>query len=67
MNVKVGDRVKMTGVMRDDPDPIKVGDEGTVDYVFDGGGSPSLAQISVKWDSGRSLMLLPQDPFTVIG
>lgn len=64
--VTKGDRVKITGVM-DDPAPMEVGTEGTVDYVYDGGsGGPKFAQISVKWDNGRSLMLLPHDPFVII-
>lgn len=56
-----GDRVKMTGVMRDDPAPIEVGDVGTVELVDDGGTA------HVRWDSGRTLGLLPGDPFVVIG
>ena len=63
---KVGDRVRMTGVMRDDPQPIEVGAEGTVTYVNDGG-PHGFIQYSVAWDNGRTLMLLKDDPFTVIG
>jgi hypothetical protein len=63
--VTKGDRVKITGVMADDPAPMEVGTEGTVDYVHDGGGGIGK-QISVKWDNGRSLFLLPHDPFVVI-
>jgi len=59
--VAVGDRVTMTGVM-EDPDPIEVGDEGTVNYV-----SEEFGQYGVTWDSGRSLMLLRGDPFVVTG
>ena len=58
---KPGDRVKMVGVMRDDPAPIPVGEEGTVEAV-----SPTVGQITVTWDSGRSLLLLTEDPFVVI-
>ena len=61
-----GDRVRMTGIMPEDPDPIPVGDEGTVQEVFNAD-SPRFMQISVAWDSGRSLLLLPNDPFRVIG
>jgi hypothetical protein len=63
MRVKVGDRVRMTGVMEDDPAPMEVGAEGTVRDVYDAG---TFSQIDVEWDNGRSLMLLPTDPFTVI-
>lgn len=61
---QVGDRVEMTGVMRDDPDPIPVGTQGTVTWV----GPPSIVpqQIGVDWDIHRSLILLADDPFRVI-
>lgn len=59
-----GDRVRMVGVMADDPAPMEVGATGTVTTVFQSGGFP---QIVVAWDNGRSLMLLPHDPFVVIG
>ena len=66
MRVRVGDRVRVTGVMSDDPSPMEVGAEGTVSSVFNAG--TPFEQISVRWDKpGRSLMLLPGDPFTVIG
>lgn len=58
-SLNVGDRVRMAGVMPNDPDPIAVGDEGTVDWV-------TRYQYGVKWDSGRTLMLLPDDPFEVL-
>lgn len=59
--LSIGDRVKMTGVMENDPDPIMVGTEGTVTYV-----SEELGQYGVDWDSGRTLMLLRNDPFVVV-
>jgi hypothetical protein len=67
--VRKGDRVRMTGIMPDDPAPMEVGAEGTVEEVtesvwlrgYAGGG-----QIMVKWDNGRSLILLPTDPFIVL-
>lgn len=62
--VAKGDRVQMTGVMANDPTPLAVGEEGTVETVFNAG--TPYAQISVKWDSGRSLILLPEDPFRVV-
>lgn len=59
--VKPGDRVLITGIQPDDPAPLPIGSCGTVVYV-------SESQIDVDWDAevGRSLMLLPGDPFTVI-
>jgi len=49
--------------MPDDPDPIPAGSIGTVTRVTDG----PLAQVSVDWDSGRSLNLVPgTDEFEVI-
>ena len=51
----VGAWVRMTGVM-DDPYPIPVGAEGTVDWV--GGWTSELSQqIGVRWDNGRRLIL----------
>ena len=63
MRYATGDRVALVS-MPEDPDPIKPGSEGTVTRVtelhFPGGG-PQL-QVSVKWDSGRSLScLVPPD------
>lgn len=67
-NVKVGGRVRLTG-MTDDPNPVLLGTEGTVDYVnprVDLGDGP-FAQIGVKWDNGRRLMLcVPPDRYEVI-
>lgn len=64
--VRVGDRVKVTGIMRDDPAPMEIGAEGTVEYVLPG--TPGIGpQISVKWDNGRTLFLLGKDPFIVTG
>lgn len=64
---KIGDRVKMIGVMFDDPDPLPVGLEGTVVDV-----TPphyKFQQYTVDWDRTnghkRSLMLLPHDPFVI--
>lgn len=62
MRVNEGDRVRVTGIMPSDPDPMEVGAEGTVTYV-----SEQFGQYGVAWDNGRSLMLLQGDPFTVIG
>lgn len=51
--VKVGDRVQITGVMPDDPDPLLVGTTGTVVRVLGSG-----RQADVDWDNGRTLLLL---------
>lgn len=62
---QVGDRVRMMGVMPNDPDPIPVGMEGTVRSV-----TPeelAIQQYDVDWDGPRSLFLLPGDPFAIIG
>jgi hypothetical protein len=61
-----GDRVRMTGLMPGDPDPIPVGLEGT---VVDS--NPDVEQIYVSWDADehgrvRSLILLTTDPFVVL-
>lgn len=56
--VSIGDRVRIVGVMADDPCPMEVGSEGTVNWIGEG-------QIGVAWDSGRGLLLLPEDPFIV--
>jgi hypothetical protein len=47
---EVGDRIKLID-MRNDPDPIPSGTEGTVYYV---GGDV----INVQWDNGRTLGLI---------
>lgn len=62
---KIGDRVRVIGPM-DDPDPIPVGTEGTVNWV--GVWAPTNThQIGVKWDNGRGLGLVEGDPFIVVG
>ena len=62
-NAKAGDRIRLLN-MPDDPDPIPVGSEGMVVDVTDG----PLAQITVDWDNGRSLTLIPGvDVFEIIG
>jgi hypothetical protein len=63
--VKVGSRVRMTGVMLNDPCPLPVGLEGTVVQV-----NPAFEQIYVEWDEQdgvrRTLILLFEDPFEVV-
>jgi len=52
--------------MRDDPDPIPVGSEGTVRGGYEGGYGLE-AQVWVDWDSGRSLNLIVGiDRFSII-
>ena len=53
-----GDRIRIVGIMPNDPDPIPVGTEGTVTSV-----NPTVGQIYVDWDINRSLILLTTDPF----
>lgn len=66
-NVKPGDRVRITGMQPGDPAPLPIGAEGTVTSVTDFRGMMT-DQIQVDWDPwvGRSLILLPEDPFEVI-
>lgn len=56
-----GDRVRMTGLMPNDPAPLPIGTEGTVVVCH-----PKVRQITVDWDNGSSLILLPTDPYEVI-
>jgi hypothetical protein len=45
---KVGNRVRITGVLPNDPDPVEVGVEDTVDWI--GGWDSELTrQFGVKW------------------
>jgi Domain of unknown function (DUF4314) len=65
MPIQIGTRVKITGVMQDDPNPRPVGAEGTVDWI--GQWLDELTkQIGVKWDDGSRLILLPDDPFETV-
>lgn len=57
----VDDRVKMIGLMPDDPNPIPVGTEGTVIKVV-----PEVGQIYVHWDNGSKLILLTTDPYKIL-
>jgi len=49
----------------DDPDPIPVGTEGTVDWV-NTWESKLTEQVGVAWDNGRRLLLLGDDPFEIL-
>jgi hypothetical protein len=55
--IEPGDRVRVTGIMPNEPNPIPVGEEGTVRDI------DSAGTIWCRWDSGRGLGLLPTDPF----
>lgn len=58
--VPPGTRIRLLA-MPADPDPVPMGTEGTVL-----GGN--AAQLTVRWDNGRSLALLPGvDAYEVIG
>ena len=62
-----GDRVRITGVMPNDPCPLEVGEMGTVVGLNPmPPGSGFGDQIFVRWDTGRSLILLADDPFEVV-
>ena len=62
-----GDRIRLLA-MSDDPDPIPVGQLGTVVSVSrHGGGKDAWHQIDVAWDNGRTLMLVsPPDRFEIV-
>ena len=66
---RIGDRIELVA-MPDDPDPIFVGEQGTVDDVqdlSDFSKEKECYQISVKWDSGRTLSLMaPPDQFRIL-
>lgn len=54
----LGDTIEITGVMSD-PDPLPVGLRGTVI-------SANAMQIGVEWANGRTLMLVPDDPYRIV-
>jgi hypothetical protein len=70
---KVGDRIKLLSPMTNHnstwkpvEDGMPVGLEGTVTYV-NFNGPREFHQISVRWDNGRSLSILPyHDQFRII-
>lgn len=65
-NKLVGKRVRLLD-MPDDPCPIEAGATGIVRRVMGSPFSDGKTQIDVKWDNGRSLMLItPPDRFEVI-
>jgi hypothetical protein len=64
---RAGDRIRLVS-MQDDPDPVQVGQVGTVVSVsHHGGGKDAWHQIDVAWDNGRKLMLVsPPDRFAIL-
>jgi hypothetical protein len=62
-----GDRIRLVA-MYDDPDPIPVGQVGTVVGVSrHGDGIDAWHQVDVAWDNGRTLMLVsPPDQFEIV-
>lgn len=65
MKPNVGDRVRITGTLPHDPNPLPIGLEGTVDYIGQWT-SDYTKQIGVAWDNGSRLLLLHDDPFVVV-
>ncbi|WP_280507842.1 DUF4314 domain-containing protein [Nocardia flavorosea] len=59
---RVGDRVRVTGLLPGDPDPLDLGTTGTVTGI----GAQGAGQIFVDWDNGRALILLATDPFDIL-
>ena len=61
-----GARIRLLA-MRDDPDPIRVGQTGVVISVTQHHGPDAWQQIAVAWDDGRTLMLVsPPDEFEIV-
>lgn len=62
-----GDRIRLLS-MTDDPDPIPAGATGTVRGVTSHGALENAwHQIDVRWDNGRTLLLVvPPDVFEII-
>lgn len=56
----IGKTITITGVQPNEPNPLEVGDLGIVSYVDDGG------TIWANWKSGRTLGVLPTDPYEVV-
>ena len=64
---KPGDRIRLVA-MPDDPDPIPIGEVGTViEVTRHGDGKNAWHQVDVEWDHGRTLMLtLPPDRIEIL-
>jgi hypothetical protein len=69
---QVGDRVRLTSLMRNPGstvlpvESLPVGTEGTVKFINTHCGDLVGYQVTVEWDNGRRLDLLPGDRFEVI-
>lgn len=70
--VEVGARVRLTGKMVNPgsdwmpEEDLPVGSEGTVVHVSYGG-RPEDASVSVRWDCGKSLAIIPHlDQFEIL-
>lgn len=65
---RVGSRIRLLA-MHDDPDPLQVGQIGTVVGITrHGSNRDEWFQVEVSWDNGRTLMLSsPPDVFEIIG
>jgi hypothetical protein len=62
--MKPGDRIRLIS-MPQDPNPIPVGETGTVQRIVPV--DRSWDQVYVKWDNGRTLMLcIPPDVVEVV-
>lgn len=59
-----GDRVRITGALPGDPDPLPIGLTGTVRRFNELDHQQS--QVFVDWDNGRRLILLEVDPYEII-
>lgn len=64
---QVGDRVRITGVMPDEPNPVPVGSEGTVTWV-NTWTDRLTEQFAVDWDGDvkSNIYLLGSDPWKVV-
>lgn len=58
MTPQAGNRIRVVALI-DDPNPLEVGTEGTVERV--GNPGSRFEQVWVRWDNGRTLMLVPED------
>jgi hypothetical protein len=65
--LKRGDRIVLLE-MPNDPDPILIGEAGTVTHVSQhGAGHGAWQQVEVLWDRGRQLMLtVPPDKVRIL-
>lgn len=63
LDLAMGDRIELIE-MRNDPEPIKPGTQGTIESIMPLFGKH---QVIVEWDDGRGLMLiLPDDKYRLL-